>query len=161
MKPSLNFQHFQKEDDPHSWCISKVKNSKNVVRSMSRNSCFRLSFEKEHGKRLPKQLKYQRQQMHHIYCSTLRNFSCKKSLLVICKILRLFVNIQSSDDKHSLLTRGNLRESIQIQFSLKERTFTKFFSAISRSSINFEHFQKKDDPHSCCLSELTDIEKRC
>ena len=110
---------------------------------MSRNSCFRLSFEKEHGKRLPKQLKYQRQQLHHIYCSTLRNFSCKKSLLVICKILRLFVNIQSSDDKHSLLTRGNLRESIQIQFSLKERTFTKFFSAISRSSINFEHFQKK------------------
>ena len=126
----------------------RLRTPKNVVVSMSRNSCFRLSFEKEHGKRLPTQLKYQRQQVYHIYCSTLKNFSCEKSLLVICKILRLFVNIQSSDDKYSLLNRDNLRESIQIQLSLKERTFTEFFSAILRSSINFEHFQKKDDPHS-------------
>ena len=29
LKSSLNFTHFPKKDDLHSWCISKIKGSEN------------------------------------------------------------------------------------------------------------------------------------
>ena len=73
--------------------------------------------------------------------------SYKKSLLVICKISRLFPNTLSADGKYSLLNRDNLTQPIQMQLSRKQKTFSEFFSAFLKSSLNFEHFQKKDDPH--------------
>ena len=34
-----------------------------------------------------------------------------------------------------------------MQISSKQKTFSDFFSAFLKSSLNFEHFLKKDDPH--------------
>ena len=53
------------------------------------------------------------------------------------------------DGKYSLLNRDNLRQRIQIQISRKQKTFSHFFSAFSKSNLNFKHIQKKkDEPHS-------------
>ena len=82
--------------------------------------------------------------------------SSKKSLLVLCKVSRLFVNTLSGDDKYSLLNRDNLTKPIQILISQKVKIFSQFFSAYLKCPLNFEHFQKKDDPHSRCISEITD-----
>ena len=38
--------------------------------------------------------------------------------------------------------------------------FFFFFFAFSKFRLNFEHFKKKDDPHSWCIFEFTDSEKR-
>ena len=76
-----------------------------------------------------------------------RQLSCKKFLLLIRKVLRLFVNTLSAVDKYSLANRDNLTQPIQMQLSQKEKTFSNFFSAFLKSSLNFEHFLKKDDPH--------------
>ena len=46
-----------------------------------------------------------------------------------------------------------------MQLSRKQKTFSQFFSAFLKSSLNFEHFQKKDDSHSSDISEITDSEK--
>ena len=35
-----------------------------------------------------------------------------------------------------------------MELSGKQKTFEKFFSSFLKSSLNWEHFQKKDDPHS-------------
>ena len=43
--------------------------------------------------------------------------------------------------------------------SPKLKTFSEFFSSFLKSSLNLEHFQKKDDPHSCCISEIWDSQK--
>ena len=43
--------------------------------------------------------------------------------------------------------------------SQKEKNFSEFFSLSFESSLNFEHFPKKDDPHSSCISEITDHER--
>ena len=67
---------------------------------------------------------------------------------MICKIIRLFVNTFTGDDKYSLFHRNNLKEPIQLQLLRKEKTFTQFFSAVLKSRLNFEHFPEKDDPHS-------------
>ena len=67
----------------------------------------------------------------------------EKSLLVLCKILRLFVNTLTADDKYSLLNRINLTQPIQILLSKKQKTFSKFFAPFLKSTLNFEIFQKE------------------
>ena len=67
---------------------------------------------------------------------------------MIQKILRLFVNTLTVDDKHSLLKRDNLMQPIQIKLSRKENTFSELFFAFLKSILNFKHLPKKDDPHS-------------
>ena len=67
---------------------------------------------------------------------------------MIHKILRLFVNTLTVDDKHYLLNRDNLTQPIQMQLSQKQKTFSEFFFAFLKSILNFKHLPKKDDPHS-------------
>ena len=64
-------------------------------------------------------------------------------MLVLFKILRLFVNTLTDDDKYCLLYRDNLTQTIQILLSEKKKTFSQFFSAFLKSKGNFEHFLKK------------------
>ena len=70
------------------------------------------------------------------------------SPLVICKIFTTFVNTLSANDKYSLVIIDNLTQQIQIQLSLKQKTFSDYLSTFLKFSLNVEHFQKKDDPHS-------------
>ena len=46
-----------------------------------------------------------------------------------------------------------------MQLSQKPKTSSQFFCKFLKSSLNFEHFQKKDDSHSSDISEITDSEK--
>ena len=78
---------------------------------------------------------------------------------MLCRILRLFVNILTGDDKYSLLNRDNLTQPIQILLSQKQNTFYQFFSAFLKYKLNFEHFAKKDDANSRCLTQIKDSEK--
>ena len=64
-------------------------------------------------------------------------------MLVLCKILGLFVNTLSEDDKYCLLYKDNLLQPIQIQLSQKQKTFSQFFSPFLKSTLNFAHFQTK------------------
>ena len=80
-------------------------------------------------------------------------------MLVLCKILRLFVSILTDDEEYSLLYRQNLTQAIQILLSQKQQSFSQFFSAFLKSTLNFEHFRKIDDPHSRCISQITVSEK--
>ena len=137
----------------------KLRSPKNKVRSMSIKSRFKGSFKKQHGKCAQTLLKFAWQNLYHIYWSLWRQLIFKKSLLVICKISRQFPNTLSADGKCSLLNRGNLTQPIQMQVSRKEKNFSQFFSAFLKSSLNFEHCLKKDDPHGWCISEITDTEK--
>ena len=60
----------------------------------------------------------------------------------------MFVNTLTADDKYSPLNRDNLIQPIRTQLSQKQQAFSQFFLAFSKSTLNFEHFEKKDDPHS-------------
>ena len=64
-------------------------------------------------------------------------------MLVLWKILRLFFNTLTDVDNYCLLYRDNLRQPIQILLSQKQKTFSEFFSVFLKSTLNFEHFQKK------------------
>ena len=72
--------------------------------------------------------------------------SFKKSLLMLWKIWRLFVNTLNADDKYCIFKRENLKRPIPIRLSQKQKNFSQFFSTFLKFSLNFEHFGKKDDP---------------
>ena len=80
-------------------------------------------------------------------------------MLVPCKFLRLLVMTLTDDEKYSFLYRENLTQPIQILLSQIPKTFSKLYSEILKPRLNFEHFQKKDDHHSRCSSQMTVSEK--
>ena len=78
----------------------------------------------------------------HYFLFTVKVIPLKKSLLVIGKILMLFVDTLTVDEKHYLLTRDNLRQTIQLKFSEKQKLFLHF-SYIFKIYIKFKTFAKK------------------
>ena len=66
---------------------------------------------------------------------------------MIHKILGLFLNTLTVDDKHYMLNRDNLTQPIQLQLSQKQKTFSQTFFAYLKSILNYKHLPKNDDPH--------------
>ena len=60
----------------------------------------------------------------------------------------MFLNTLTADDKYSRLNRDNLTKPIRTQLSRKQKAFSRFFLAFSKSTLNFEHFEKKEHTHS-------------
>ena len=123
-----------------------LRPAKIVVRYMCKNSRFRLPFQREHGKLVSILFKVERQHLHHIYWSTGRQLSCKKSLLVIWESLTLFVNRMSAVDKCSLRNRENLMQPIHMQLSQKRKTFCTFILHFRNLGSILEIFRKKMTP---------------
>ena len=67
---------------------------------------------------------------------------------MIKKIIRLFFNELTVNDRRYLLNRDNLTQPIQMQFSAKRGTFSQFFFGFLKSILNFKYLPKKDDPRS-------------
>ena len=54
------------------------------------------------------------------------------------EVLRLFFKGPTADDKHSLLSRGNLMQRIQMDLSQELKNFNQLFFAFFKSKLNFE-----------------------
>ena len=67
---------------------------------------------------------------------------------MIQKILTLFVHRLTVDEKQYLLNRDNLTQPVQMQLSQKEKTFSEFLFPYLKSTLNFKHLPKKNNPHS-------------
>ena len=121
----------------------KLRPSRNAVREIFKKYPFRITLEKQHGKRAPTLLKSQRRHVYQIYWSLWSQLSLKKSLLVKCKTLRLFVNTFTAHDKYSALKGQYLQDPIHLKLSQKQKIFSSFFSAFLNSRFNFQHIKKK------------------
>ena len=66
----------------------------------------------------------------------------------------------TADDQYSLLNRDNLTQPIRTQLSQKQKAFSEFFLAFSKSTWNFKILRKKDDLHRWFISQITHPEKR-
>ena len=60
----------------------------------------------------------------------------------------MFVNTLTADDQYSLLNRDNLTQPIRTQLFQKQKAFSEFFLVFFKSTLIFEHLQKKDELHS-------------
>ena len=104
---------------------------------------FQTPFDKTRDKRDHALLEFELHHLYHIYWFLWRQLSWKKSLLVMCKVLRMFVNILTADHKYFLANRDIWRKPIQRQLFQNWKTFFQFVLALLKTRLNFEHFQKK------------------
>ena len=70
-------------------------------------------------------------------------------------MLGLLVNTLAADEKFPILNRDNLTIPVQMQLYQKKKTFPQFFAAFFKYILNFKYFEKKDDPHRLCISDIT------
>ena len=86
--------------------------------------------------------------------------SCKKSALVWCEILRLFVKTLTADDKYSDSNMQSLPQQFQMPLSQKQKTFSEFFIAFLEGASNLENIRQEDEYPRLIISEIVDAEKR-
>ena len=110
---------------------------------MSKMSPFRGSFEKWEGKRAKTLFKAERQTLYHFDWSLWRQPKSKKSLGVIYKILGVFNNPLTADDKYSLLNRRNLLQHFQMPLSQKRKIFSLFLLHFLNLDPILNIFKKK------------------
>ena len=55
----------------------------------------------------------------------------------------MFVNTLTADDQYSLLNRENLTEPIWTILFQKQKDLSRFFLGFMKSTLNFEHLEKK------------------
>ena len=78
----------------------------------------------------------------------------KKSALVRSKILGLFVNTLTADYTYSRRNMQTFTQQVQMPLSLKQNTFSWFFTAFLKSTWNGEIFQRKGESSSLSISEI-------
>ena len=85
--------------------------------------------------------------------------SWKKSVLVRSKILGLFVNTFTAEYTYSGRNMQILTQHVQTPLSLKQKTFSGFFIAFLKSTLNGEHFEKKGESSTLSISEIIDSKR--
>ena len=127
---------------------------------MSKRYCFGKPFANEYVNGFQTLLKSARHHHYPLFSSLPGKLVWKKSPSVWYKILRLFVNVLTADDKYSGSNMQNLPQQFQTPLFQKQRTFPLFFIAFLKCRWNLEHFQKKDEYPSLIISEIIDAERR-
>ena len=65
----------------------------------------------------------------------------------------------TASDNYNVQDCVNLSSPIQMELSLKQKTFSDFFVPFLESTSNFKHLEKKDDRHTYFISEITHCER--
>ena len=133
---------------------------KDVATYTSKRSSLRTPFANERVNGFQTLLKSAPHHYYPLFSSIRGILSCKKSSLVWCEILKLFVNVWTADDNYSGSNMKNLRRQFQTPLSQKPKSYSGFFIAFLKYAWNLEHFQKKDEYPSLIISELIDAKRR-
>ena len=89
-------------------------------------------------------LKSARQYFCHIFWSLWKKNRPKISVLVVSKILRLFVNILTPDDQHSLSVKGSVyRDQFRCYYLQIKKYFLNFFLHFQKLHKNLNILKKK------------------
>ena len=75
-------------------------------------------------------------------------------VLVRSEVLGQFFNTITAVYNYIRQNLENLRQQVQTQISLKPKTFSGFFIALMKSTLNLEYFEKEDQSHSLSITEI-------
>ena len=65
----------------------------------------------------------------------------------------------TAEGTYSCRNMLTLTQQVQTPLSLKQKTFSRFFIAVLKSTWNGEHFQKKGESSSLSISEIIDSKR--
>ena len=142
LKCARKLGHFEKKDECPSLIISESIVPKEVATEMSRRSCFRRPFGNQRVNRFQTPLKVARHHYYPFFPWISGKLSWKKTALLWSKMLRLFSNAFTADDKYSCGNMQNFRQQLQTLLSEKRKTLFGFF-CISEMCIKFTTFWRK------------------
>ena len=71
----------------------------------------------------------------------------------------MFLNTLTAEYTYSRRNMQTFTQRVQMPLSLKQKTFSGFFTAFLKSTWNGEHFQKKGESSSLSISEIIDSER--
>ena len=80
--------------------------------------------------------------------------SRKTLVLFRAEVLGQFVNTMTAVWNYFRYNLENLKQQVQTQISLKRKSFSEFFIAYMKSTLNLEYFEKKDQSHSLSITEI-------
>ena len=134
---------------------------KDVAIETSRKSFFRTPFGNQRISWFQTTLKVARHQYYPFSPWIPAKLSWKKTALLWLKILILFANTLTADDKYSCRNMQNFLQQLQTLLSQKRKILSGFFIAFLKSSWNSKHYEKKDDSPSLIISEIIVSERDC
>ena len=105
----------------------RLGTAKNLVKPLSKNHCFRTSFNRQQVKGSQTLVKSTGEIFYHIFWSLWGKMTCKIWPLLNFEILRVFVNTLTAEDKYPVGDCQNLQFNIEMQLSYKRKTFSNFF----------------------------------
>ena len=127
---------------------------KELASETSRRSCFRTTFGNQRVNGFQTPLKVARSHYYPFFPWISGKLSWKKTALLWLKILRLFPNTLTADDKYFCRNMQNVLQQLQTLLSEKRKTFCWFFIAFLKCAWNLQHFEKKDECPSLIVSEI-------
>ena len=127
---------------------------KEVATETSRRSCFRTPFGNQRVNGFQTLLKIATHHYYPFFPWISSKLSWKKTALLWSKILRLFANTLTANDKYSFRNMQNFLQQLQTLLSEKRKTFSGFFIEILKCAWNLQQFEKKDESPSLIISEI-------
>ena len=127
---------------------------KEVLTETSRRSCFRTPFVNQRVNGFQTPLKVARPHYYPFFAWISGKLSWKKIALLWSKILRMFANTFTADDKYSCPHMQNFRQEIQTLLSQKLKILSGFFIPFLKCAWNLQDFGKEDESHSLNISEI-------
>ena len=82
-----------------------------------------------------------------------------KSAIVGSKILTLFVNTLTTDDKYSCRNMPDFTQQLEAPLPQKQKRFSELFLAFLKCALNLEHLEKEDEYSSLVISRIIDSER--
>ena len=144
-----------------AWLFPKLLFPKEVATETSRRSCFRTPFGNQRLNGFQTPLKVGRHHYYPLFPWISGKLIWKKTALLWSKILRLFANTLTADDKYSCRYMQNFLQQIQTLLYQKRKTLSRFFIAFLKCAWNLETFEKKDECPSLIISEIIVLERVC
>ena len=134
---------------------------KEVATETSRRSCFKTRFGNQRVNGFETPLKVARQNYYPFFRWISNKLSWKKTALLWSKILRLFGNTLTADDKNPCRNMRKFLQQLQTLLSQKRKTFSAYFFVFLKYAWNLEHFEKKNECPSLIISEIIVSERGC
>ena len=138
LKPASNLQPFEKKVSLLVSVFPKLLTQKEVVTWMSKTTRSRTPFRNQRVHEFQTLSKEARNHHYPIVPWIWDKLSWKKCRLVKFKILRLFVNTLTADDKYSRRCMKKFPQQIQTALSLKQKTFFWNFYCLSEFYREFK-----------------------
>ena len=142
-----------------AWLFPRLLFPKEVATGTSRRSCFRTPFANQRANGFQTPLKVATHHYYPFFPWISSKLSWKKTALLWLKILRLFVNTLTADDRYSCRNMQNFLQTLQTL--QKRKTLCGFFTAFLKCTWNLQYFAKKDESPSLIISETIVSDRGC